>query len=473
MNSWDEDPDELLRQRWQQTFANFEVQAHPSLGGRILNSIPAGRPRRRAYRMMGLLLLTSIGLLYPLPLEERPYSGSNAITVRRTAPIRTLSDGRIRPSETSTDRSVSVRLPRSGSRPEESAVHQQPALNPPTATNSVASRVSLPADNRTTRKPSSTEQARFRSRPGSHLRATPIPNDPSLAKSAPTGGFPSSVNLSGPARTIRRGSEFVPVAWSVNDSPGLLAPLHPITRLALNDALPVAWDLLKPLGVKRLANGLTGQLPVADLAVVHPTQAAGARSRPRWFLEAVPQSSFQWMRTPPASAAYLSPVSAPGAFSPATWGYQINGGIRFRRWQAYLSTGQLRRWAYYTVNENRYRVEPSPTDPHQLVRETESVAENVALPMIGAGLSQQTLLAQGRYAVDLGGQVSYLPTSDQALLGLRGGAGRRLLLSRHTELQAGLTVEYGLNRLLSERQHLLIHPLMVGIRLRIQPRSTR
>ncbi|GAB3643159.1 hypothetical protein GCM10027423_37960 [Spirosoma arcticum] len=179
------------------------------------------------------------------------------------------------------------------------------------------------------------------------------------------------------------------------------------------------------------------------------------------------------MNTPQASTAYLSPVSAPRAFSPTTWGYQINGGIRFRRWHAHLSLGQLRRWAYYTVNENRYRVAPSPTDPHQLVREMQSVAENVALPMIGAGLSQQTLLAQGRYTVEVRGQVSYLPTSDQALLSLRGGVGRRLMLSQRSELQVGLTAEYGLNPLLSEQQHLFIHPLMVGIGVRIQSRSTQ
>lgn len=177
------------------------------------------------------------------------------------------------------------------------------------------------------------------------------------------------------------------------------------------------------------------------------------------------------MNTPQDSTAYLSNVNAPATFSPATWGYQLNGGIRFQRWQAYLSVGQLRRWAYYTVNENLYRVEPSPTDPRQLVRETYSVAENVALPMIGIGLSQQTILAQGRYTVDFGGQVSYLPTSGQILLGLRGGAARRLAVSRLTELQDGLSIEYGLNQLLSEHRQLAIHPLLVGLKFRLQPRS--
>ena len=242
------------------------------------------------------------------------------------------------------------------------------------------------------------------------------------------------------------------------------------------DALPTVWAVLKPLSLAPLPSSLSalpGQLPALGSEATHPTGSAVARRRRHWFVEAVPLSSFQWMSAPPAATAYLSPNNAPAAFSPSTWGYQINGGIRFRRWQAYLSMGQLRRWAYYTVHENRYRVEPSPTNPHHLVRETYAVAENVALPMIGAGLGQQPLLGQGRYVVELGGNVSYLPTSDQALIGLRGGAGRRLPLSRRTELQAGLTVEYGLNRLLNERQHLVIHPLLVGIGIRIQPRSNR
>lgn len=195
------------------------------------------------------------------------------------------------------------------------------------------------------------------------------------------------------------------------------------------------------------------------------------RQRLRWFVDAVPLSSFQWMHVQPTSTVYLSQVDAPAAFSPATWGYQINGGVHLRHWQAYLTLGQLRRWAYYTVNENRYRVEPSPTNPNHLVRETYTVAENVSLPMVGIGLSQERLLAQGRYALEFGGQVSYLPTSNQSLIGLRGGASRRLVMSRRMDLQIGLTAEYGLNRLLSNQRQLAIHPMVVGIGIRIQPRQ--
>lgn len=105
-----------------------------------------------------------------------------------------------------------------------------------------------------------------------------------------------------------------------------------------------------------------------------------------------------------------------------------------------------------------------------MVREKHVVAENVALSMVGGGLSQYRLLGRGRYMVDLGSQVAYSPSSGQLLASLRTGAGRRLAVSREFELQAGLMAEYGLTRLTSERQELIIHPIVVGVSIRIQPR---
>ncbi|GAB2516699.1 hypothetical protein GCM10027085_03310 [Spirosoma aerophilum] len=179
------------------------------------------------------------------------------------------------------------------------------------------------------------------------------------------------------------------------------------------------------------------------------------------------------MSAPGTSTAYLSQVSTLAPFSPATWGYQLNGGIRFGRWQVYLATGQLRRWASYTVSENRYRIDPNVSSPNGLVRVTHSVAENVSLPMVGIGVSQYRLFSQNRYVVTLGGQVSYLPTSHQPLAGLRAGLGRQIPLRPHLAAQIGLNVEYGLNRLLDERQQLIIRPLVVGLGVQIQPPFVR
>ncbi|GAB3747032.1 hypothetical protein GCM10028817_03850 [Spirosoma pomorum] len=218
-------------------------------------------------------------------------------------------------------------------------------------------------------------------------------------------------------------------------------------------------------------HALPDRLPT-NKSVAYPADAVENRVRrsKQWFVETVPLSSFQWMSTTSTSTVHLSQVNAPAAFSPATWGYQINGGVRWQRWQAYLSLGQLRRWAYYTVNENRFRMDFGPTNSFQQVQEKHIVAENVALPMVGGGLSQYRFLGQGRYSVELGGQVAYSLIDGQTLASLRGGAGRRLPLSPHLELQAGLLVEYGLTRLMSEQQQLTIHPFVVGVSVRLRPR---
>lgn len=478
MNSWDEDSDERLR--WQRVFTDYEVQARPALSRRILDQLPTERRRQptRWLASAALLVLLSGGLLYVARRGDGPGSGRGKATpVKGSTPSQPVAAGGVRPPAPPTG--LPLLDPLGG----ETVTRRQSPVHPLSGPEVADAReevpgVDAPRVEASAGRPTPTghlSAGQHKLLPGAPLRvqATSLFADQRPARSARSVPPRFPTGSSDPAVTVGEEPIAAPAGRSVSHRP-LPDPVWSVMP-PLPHAASVVWTRLKPLGVVPLAHSLNahlGQLPVV-VAAVHPAEAAVARSRPRWFIEAVPQSSFQWMRTPPASTAYLSPVSAPGAFSPATWGYQINGGIRFRRWLAHLSMGQLRRWAYYTVNENRYRVTPSPTDPHQLVRETQGVAENVALPMVGAGLSQQTLLARGRYTVELGGQVSYLPTSDQALLGLRGGAGRRLLLSQRTELQVGLTVEYGLNRLLSEQQHLVIHPLVVGIGLRIQPRSTR
>lgn len=473
MNSWDEDPDERLRRRWQQVFADFEVQARPSLSGRILNALPAGHRHRRAYRMVGLLLLVSVGLLYPFRLEERPYSARKVTMVRRTTPNQPLPDSRIPSSEASGGRSIPPRLPVGNTWPGEAIVHRPPAVNLSTGTGEAASWVVGSVGIHTTRKPSSTDQVRLRSSTGLHLRTTAVPADQSPVRLVRSGGTRLPVPLAGSGATGGSKPEWVQV-WGAgrdNSSP-LSSPQSSVIQSPAN-TLPVVWTRLKPVGILPLSSRLStlpGQRPIIDIVPSHPVEAVVVRRRRHWFAEVVPLNSFQWMSVSPVATAYLSQVKAPAAFSPTTWGYQVNGGIRWQHWQAHLSVGQIRRWAYYTVNENRYRVEPRPDDPNQLVRETHTVVENASLPMMGVGLSQETLLDRGRFAIELGGQATYLPTDRQALIGLRGGVGRRLAMGR-TIMQVGLRAEYGLNRLLNEQQQIVIHPLMVGIGFRIQPRS--
>ncbi len=478
MNSWDDDPDELLRQRWQQTFANFKVEAHPSLGDRILNALPAGRWPRRAYTLVGLLLLMSVGLLYPLRLGERPYSDGNVTMVWRTTPAQPLLDSRVRRSGAVSGRLLSP-PPVGDSRPGKFVVRRQYTVTPPTGTGVIASRVDVSFQNRTTRKPSSTDQARLRSKTSLRLGATTVSIDHFQAGFVRLVGTRLPVQLAGSGATGGSESVVTPTERSVRDNTGSSSLPQPPQ---LSDVQPsanivsVEWTRLKPVEILPLSSRLStlsGQLPTIAVVPSHPVETVIVRRHQHWFAEVVPLNSFQWMSVSPVATAYLSLVKAPAAFSPATWGCQVKGGIRWQHWQAHLSLGQVRRWAYYMVNENRYRVEPRPDNPNQLVRETYIVAENVSLPMIGVGLSQETLLDRGRYAVDLGGQATYLPTGQQAMISLQGGVGRRLVMSRAIRLQVGLRAEYGLNRLLSEQQHLVIHPLLIGIGFRIQPRSFR
>ena len=474
MNSWDSDPDERLRRHWQRTFADFEVQPRPSLSRRILGQLMAER-RRKPGRWLaaGLLLLLSLSAVYWVRVENHTESKrGKSITVRQSTMNQPLSASRsrratapggpVKPSGTAT-------IPQPGEIIAERRLRVRPITTP--ELNPFRMRVSPQHQTTTGSIPSG--KARLRSQTATTAQTTRLPINSSRSKPNRLPGtyLPKAViHLA-----ENTGNE--PKPTSVNristDGYSLSSIPQPVVRQPVADAFPIVWTQLNPHAMVRFStqlSALPSQLPAVSAEPQRPVRTAAARLHWRWFIDAIPLSSFQWMSVSPVSTAHLSDVSAPTAFSPATWGYQINGGLRFRHWQAYLSMGQLRRWAYYTVNENRFWVEPSATDPHRLMRDVHTVAENVLLPMVSAGLSQQRVLAQGRYAVEFGGQVSYLPTSDQALFGLRGSVGRRLLLNQRTELQVGLTTEYGLNRLVSDQKQLIIHPFVVGLGIRLQPR---
>ncbi|MBD2757458.1 hypothetical protein [Spirosoma validum] len=488
MNSWDDDPDELLRRHWQQAFDDFEVQPRSSLSRRILNQLPAGR-RRRPIRWLvaGLLLLMTAGLLYQVRFSERSGTKDKNNIAQSASPHRSTSKSRVLQPTTSAERPLSPALARTNSRSDEVTASQRPTTRRPSASRIETPGVSAPlvaspqveteagflAQTRKLTKRTdkiefvTTSNVALRSETRKTRRNAPTLTSLSRSKSPRTTADRSPATSSGLVRSERVEPDQAP--REVSASQDALSD----SQVATNYLSVGTSQFLRIAGLLSLPGqlgALPAQLPVTDSVSRYRVEDNGVRPTQRWFIDAVPLSSFQWMSALPASASYLSQVHAPAAFSPATWGYQVNGGVRFGRWQAHLSMGQLRRWAYYTVNENRYRVEPNPANPYHLVREAHTVAENVALPMVGAGLSQYRLLGQGRYAIELGGQFSYLPTSRQTLLGLRGGVNRRLPLSHRLELQASVVIEYGLNRLLSEQRQLAIHPVVVGFGVRIQPR---
>ncbi|GAB3980188.1 hypothetical protein GCM10028806_47190 [Spirosoma terrae] len=473
MNSWGEDPDELLRQRWQQTFAEFEVQSRPSVRRRIFGQLTAQNQPKSTTWLVGivLLLLFSFVLVYTIRRSDRSASvQSSSANVQLTSPTHTERATARRPTipakhATSLDKFETV--PRvNGILAEQRLMNHQPIIS--NTESDVAKGQS---------KRHGTPTNRFRLRAKSNLPLTDFyrPGRP-FVESAPFSGTRSPITLPPVVGISNRQGvadlvEHVDKAASDSTVENHVLSSRPATSFS-----PLIFAQLQVRALSALPSSirtLPNRLPVEELVIL---SAAGAehpsRQYNQWFVEAVPLSSFQWMSTSSTSTAYLTQVNAPAAFSPATWGYQINGGVRWQHWQAYLSIGQLRRWAYYTVNENRYRMESTPSNSYQMVREKHVVAENVALSMIGGGISQYRLLGQGRYMVELGSQVLYSPTSGQTLASLRGGVGRRLPLpvSQLFELQTGLMAEYGLTRLMSEQQQLIIHPIVVGISIRVQPR---
>lgn len=474
MNSWDEDPDELLRRHWQQVFAEYKVQPRPSLSRRIIARLSA-KQRRKSTRWLtvtGLLLLVSAGLIYQVRVAKRASSSHvPRLTSKSTLPTRLLSASSNHPSKGRAGQRLPLNQAVLPSLSNRSVAEGH--LNRHLLSKGEISRPEASSRRRTPTQPLSIGQPEHHLRAGVITLTTRLKINPFRLKrgSSLATRFPTvQTNLT---HTVGSESIVAPANWIGEDDPRSFSTSQSLISPSSINALPVSWTRLNFQSMLRLPSQLKAlphQLPVITRGSGPPVRVSVVQPRWRWFVDVVPLSSFQWMSVSPASSAYLSNVHAPAAFSPDTWGYQLNGGLRMGHWLAYVAMGQLRRWAYYTVNENRYWIEPTAADPHQLVRDVHTITENISLPMIGAGLSQQRLLAEGRYAVEVGGQVSYLPTSHQPFIGLRGGASRRLLLNGRTELQIGLTAEYGLNRLLSDQQQLRIHPLVLGFGLRLQPR---
>lgn len=479
MNSWDEDPEELLRQRWQQVFTDFEVQPPSSLSQRILGSLPAGHRHQATRRLIGRVLLVLIGLGLASELDNgnqpTPWR-TDALPGQPVTHTQLILTGRTGQPTLPVERFTSSRqLMKAG----QTAI--LPAHEPPADSRLASSGVKPSTDHQTTTGRLSADRGWPRPPTGGRLRATPIVSDSFSPGRVRSVGLPAAILLSGRASIARRGSATASVKRLANGPPAehslssfsgavqQSTEPHPLALAQLRPRSPMAVSV--PLAVS--LGTLPRQLPTADCTFVNPAQAKAARPLPQLFVEVVPQSSFQWMSASPVADAHLAQVTAPKAFSPATWGYQIRGGARFRSWQANLLAGHLRRWASYTVYQNRYRVEPSPTNPHQLVQDTYVVAENELLPVVGAGLGQYQRLSQGRYTVELGGQFSYLPTRAQTLISVRGSAARRVLIKGSSACLLSLSFEYGINQLHSEPKQLAIRPLVVGVGLQFQPGSNR
>lgn len=460
MNSWEKDPDELLRRRWQKVFNEFEVQPRPALTRQILGRPVSGKQLKRRLLVsvcIGLFIaLTPLAIyrdmvpqqtITRLPVQRKEQISIQGIKALQPATGLLRTSGQtIKPASDNTDR-VALRRKDTG------FVAEQADRLPVTVT---------------TGKQNAGKQVR-----DSGLK-TADGNVPFVGrKTQDTGSRVAAIRTgikSGPARHLQTDSVAAEISLT-----GAAPPLHTgsdsLTTAGFALVIPVVDHpyRMQYINARRLLTlpGIPILTSIADSSA--PVVPDAPRKQLRWFAEVLPQSSFQQMHVSQTVPGYLTPAGVPVAFAPATWGYQLHGGFRFGPFETYLVAGHLRSWASYTVHENRYRVEPGSATAYSAVRETYTISENRLLPLIGLGINQDKLLFKGRYQAGFGGQLLYLTASSRTLADLRAKAGRVFCKWNYSWF-TGLSVDYGLNHLMSEHKHLAIRPLLVGVVLRIQPK---
>ncbi|GAB3800074.1 hypothetical protein GCM10028819_24650 [Spirosoma humi] len=190
----------------------------------------------------------------------------------------------------------------------------------------------------------------------------------------------------------------------------------------------------------------------------------------RWLVGVTPVSTYQWMTTVARPETYVQHVDAPAAFSAATWGYQLSGGVAWRQAVYQLSVGYIRRWAYYDLATSTFQVRSVGLNQYEVTPLKQAVVENEALFMLGASARKHWVLGgpSSPYFARLGGAFTYVPNTRQSLVWANASAGVSIPLTKAYQLQVGPSVEYGVSRLWSSQRQLIIHPYLVGATLSLQ-----
>lgn len=471
MNSSDDSIDRQLRRQFQQVFDAFEVAPADSLKARIWKARPNAAPYRYLWSsvlLIGVLLLT--GGVYYRSLFVFPTVSERKNEV----------DPRVRPSPIRSTVDVAATAPRSKDRMWREAV--RPVLMP-----GKRSDADKPAEVSTPSGPVLAQRMAKATGAGRRSQATrwgrmkkrisQIPVDQttsadlsiSIAQSATISKKPPQLSPPTLERLTDDGATLPRTASSpATESSRLVSDAN----VAFAEPIK-AWPTLQPIGW-RPASGLSAEL--TRTIMVSPPPASALTSQPvrpaplRWFVRVAPLSTSQRMTVVAKPGTRVAHVDVPSAWSGETWGYQLSGGITWRQWDVYVSYGQVRRWAYYQLATNDYEVEPVGINEYQVTRRARTVAENVSLPMLGAGLSRQyTLGRQKRYYGRIGGQVTYAPNSRQTLAWTQASLGLNLSLGQTYQLQVGPVVDYGLSRLWSTERQLRIHPYLAGFSITLRP----
>ncbi|MBO0951788.1 hypothetical protein [Fibrella forsythiae] len=450
MNSSDDSTDKALKERFQQLFNEFERTPSSSLKKQIWKHVPAASTPRYRYVVLALLLLLIGGALY----------GPQRMLTRQTThiqPKRPASAQQQTGSSQSQKRSV---------------IHSNPS-----ASDSDGPVTTLP-------DPSANQTITHQEKQPNMLVATTssMPRQPVRPAARVTRPLPASaqVRLSAADRqTDQLTGRRPPLSTGrqANPVPLLSTPVHPSMPPVVADSVfgQAALAALQPMVIRPFHvpdHTLTKQ--VVQLPQ-QPTEATIESRRPplQWLASVAPLSTYQWMTVMARPETYVQQVGAPAAFSAPTWGYQVSGGLVWRQFTVQLMAGQLRRWAYYELATNEYRIESTAPNEYRITRLGRSIMENSSLTMLGASLGKEYTLGlgkrPGRYAARVGGQGTYLPATGQTLLWGQASLTMAVPLKNAYAVQLGPTVQYGFSRLFSGDRQLVIHPFLVGASLTIRP----
>ena len=472
MNSSNNPLDKRLQQRFQQLFASEHAVVDDALKQRIWDQLPPTAPpayRSVGFLLLGVFLLVSIGLYY-------------RSTRMTTTPKRAYSAGRHSVGRHPASRAQIIRVKPSNQR---SSVVESMGAHPLDAT----AHLDLKSDRLSAGSPDgplNTPAMKTILTPATvnrrhaHKRTHSQPEESHLI-SLMRG--PSTNQVANGLATNRKRHRTL--NWSAigsNELVRLPVMANPSNDSSTNESV-TNWASFSP--IHPLHDGSAGGMLSAPLRrrvdflpVVASSETASSRPAKaiEWFFTAAPFSTYQRMTIIAKTDTYVRDVTSPAPWSSQTWGYQLSGGVRWWGWDAAVSYGQLRRWAYYERATDDYQVEPSGPTAYQVTRRTEAVAENVSLSLLGLSLNRQYEWGQHRrYYAQAGAQFSYVLPTRQPLGWLQAGWGLTLPLGKWHQFQFGPMVAYSLNDLWNTDSQLRIHPYTAGFSLTIRPQpvSTR
>ncbi|MEZ0543144.1 hypothetical protein [Fibrella arboris] len=446
MNSSDDSTDKALKERFQQLFNEFERTPSSSLKQQIWKHLPATSTTRRRYVVLAIVLLLLIGGAFYGPQRLLNSPTTHAL------PDRLVNDQR-----------------RTGSPPTQA----QLAANTDRAATGVDKRVATQPDRLSTLPKAPPAHPAFSTKPAPP--GQPVHLADRIARSRPASDqvrLPAAARqadqLTGrpPASPIDKPAS--PTLWRST-------PVHAMAQPVVADSVfgQAAVSALQPMTIRPFCvpdNPLTKQVvPLPQ----QPTEATAENRRPplQWLASVAPLSTYQWMTVVARPETYVQQVGTPAAFAGPTWGYQVSGGLVWRQLAVQLMAGQLKRWAYYDVATNEYRIDPTGPGAYRITQLSRSVVETGSLTMLGASLAKESALSKrpGRLVASLGGQGTYLPATGQLLVWGQAALITGIPLKTAYSVHVGPTVQYGFSRLYSGDRQLVIHPFLVGVSLSIRP----